>query len=104
VTDDYEPRQVREEAAVSNSICITKQSDLTTFSYRKIVPFSVQSRMHGQGSQFPKFPSSTCGAMPCLSQTSILQSIHPVEWYQKASQGKSSNVESDTIVVPYRYG
>ena len=31
MTDDYEPRQVREEAAVNNSICITKQSGLLPF-------------------------------------------------------------------------
>jgi len=49
VTDDYEPRQVREEAAVNNSICITKQSGLITFSYPKIISFSVQRRMHDQG-------------------------------------------------------
>jgi len=39
VTDDYEPRQVREEAAVNNSICITKQSDLIAFFYPKIIIF-----------------------------------------------------------------
>ena len=52
LTDDYEPRQIREEAAVNNSICITKQSGPITFSYQKIIPLSVQRRMHGQGSQF----------------------------------------------------
>jgi len=52
LTDDYEPRQIREEAAVNNSICITKQSGPIAFSYQKIIPFSVQRRMHGQGSQF----------------------------------------------------
>jgi len=30
VTDDYEPRQVRKEAAVNNLLCITKQSGLIT--------------------------------------------------------------------------
>ncbi len=59
MTDDYEPRQVREEAAVNNSICITKQSGLITFSYRKIIPISVQRGMHGQGTQFSKFPSNS---------------------------------------------
>ncbi len=54
MTDDYEPRQIREEAAVNNSICITKQSGPITFSYQKIIPFSVQRRMHGQGSQFSR--------------------------------------------------
>jgi hypothetical protein len=49
VTDDYEPRQVREEAAVNNSICITKQSGLITFFYPKIITFFVQRRMHDQG-------------------------------------------------------
>ncbi len=49
VTDDYEPRQIREEAAVNNSICITKQSGLITFFYPKIITFFVQRRMHDQG-------------------------------------------------------
>ena len=49
VTGDYEPRQVREEAAVNNSICITKQSGLITFFYPKIITFFVQRRMHDQG-------------------------------------------------------
>ena len=49
VTDDYEPRQVREEAAVNNLICITKQSGLITFFYPKIITFFVQRRMHDQG-------------------------------------------------------
>ena len=49
VTDDYEPRQVREEAAVNNSICITKQSGLITLFYPKIITFFVQGRMHDQG-------------------------------------------------------
>ena len=49
MTDDYEPRQVREEAAVNNSICITKQSGLITFSCLKIIPISVQRRTHDQG-------------------------------------------------------
>jgi len=49
VTDDYESRQVREEAAVNNLICITKQSDLITFSFPKIITFFVQRRMHDQG-------------------------------------------------------
>jgi len=49
VTDDYEPRQVREEAAVNNSICITKQSDLIAFFYPKIIIFFVQRGMRDQG-------------------------------------------------------
>jgi len=49
VTDDYELRQVREEAAVNNLICITKQSGLITFSYPKIITFFVQRGMHDQG-------------------------------------------------------
>ncbi len=52
VTDCYEPRQVREEAAVNNLICITKQSGLSTSSYPKITTFFVQRRMHDQGT-FP---------------------------------------------------
>jgi hypothetical protein len=54
LTDDYEPRQIREEAAVNNSICITKQSGSITFSYQKIIPLFVQRRMHGQGSQISR--------------------------------------------------
>ena len=49
MTDDYEPRQVREEAAVNNSICITNQSGLISFSYMKVIPISVQRRTHDQG-------------------------------------------------------
>jgi hypothetical protein len=49
LTDDYEPRQVREEAAVNNLICITKRSGPHTFFYWKVIPFSVQRGMHGQG-------------------------------------------------------
>jgi len=49
VTDDYEPRQVREEAAVNNSICSTKQSGLITFFTLRLSLFFVQRRMHDQG-------------------------------------------------------
>jgi len=49
VTDDYEPRQVREEAAVNNSICITNPSGLITFFYPKIITFFAQRGMHDQG-------------------------------------------------------
>ena len=49
MTDNYEPRQVREEAAVNNLICITNQSGLITFFYPKIITFFVQRRMHDQG-------------------------------------------------------
>ena len=53
VTDDYEPRQVREEAAVNNFVCITKRSDPHTFFCWKVIPFSVQRGMHGQGLHLP---------------------------------------------------
>jgi len=73
LTDDYEPRQIREEAAVNNSICIAKQSGPITFSYQKIIPFSVQRRMHGQGSQFSRtihrdipFQSSSTKSTPTI--------------------------------------
>ena len=49
VPDDYEPRQVREEAAVNNSLCSTKQSGQNTCFYCETIFFSVQSWMHGQG-------------------------------------------------------
>ena len=52
VTDDYQPRQIREEAAVNNLICITKQSGLITSSYLEIILQSVQRRVHGQGIHF----------------------------------------------------
>jgi hypothetical protein len=55
VTDDYEPRQVREEAAVNNSLCITKQSGLLTCSFREISSFAVRRRMHDQG-PYPFIP------------------------------------------------
>jgi len=57
VTDDYEPRQIREEAAVNNSICITKQSGLITFFYLKIITLFVQRRMHDQGIFFLVHPT-----------------------------------------------
>ncbi len=64
MTDDYEPRQVREEAAVNNSICITKQSGLSTFSCLKIIPISVQRRTHDQGIfPFSSFEFQTLSAL-----------------------------------------
>jgi len=49
VTEDYEPRQVREEAAVNNSLCITNQSGLATCSFRETASVAVRRRMHDQG-------------------------------------------------------
>ncbi len=74
MTDDYEPRQVREEAAVNNSICITKQSGLISSSYPKIIPISVQRRMHDQGI-FPfssfEFQTSSALTISCLFHINI---------------------------------
>ena len=78
MTDDYEPRQVREEAAVNNSICGTKQSGLITFSYRKITLFFVRRGMHGQGTQFSKFPSSPRGVALPITGALILQRVYPI--------------------------
>jgi len=63
VTDDYELRQVREEAAVNNLICITKQSGLITFSYPKIITF-----LCSKGNARPRYFSLVHPTIPFSAQ------------------------------------